>query len=134
MINEERIIMMTRLALYEKKNGRKELKITKYFPGDYVALQNFWSFVCGTAAFLIMLAFWALYNIENIMMELFTMDIMLFARNILVSYIIFMAVYMLLCYGYHSYRYGKLKKNVNEYLRRIKALYKHYIQNGNQND
>jgi len=133
MINEERTKMMAKLALYDSKAGRKDLKITRYFPGDYVSLQTLWSFVCGTAAFVIIAVLAVLYNIEKLMLELFSMDITLFARDILVTYIIFIAVYMCMCYGYHSYRYGRMKKRVNVYLNRIRELYKHYVQNGNQN-
>ncbi len=133
MINEERTRLMTKLALYDTKAGKKELKITRYFPGDYVALHMLWSFACGTAAFAIICGLAALYHIENLMLELFSMDITLFARNVLVAYIIFIACYICICYGYYSYRYGKFKKRVNAYIMRIKELYKHYVQNGNQN-
>lgn len=133
MINQERTRLMTKLALYDTKAGKKELKITRYFPGDYVAVQMIWSFVCGTMAFVIIAVLAALYNIETLMLELFSMDITLFARNILVAYIIFIACYICICYGYHSYRYGKFKKRVNAYILRVKELYKHYVQNGNQN-
>lgn len=131
MINEERTKMMTRLALYETKEGKKELKITRYSPGDYVMLQMLWSFICGTVAFVIIGGLAALYNIETLMLELFSMDILLFARNILVVYIIFIACYLMICYSYYSYRYGRYKKRVNAYIIRLKELYKHYVQNGN---
>ncbi len=134
MVNEERTKMMTRLALYDSKAGRKELKITRYFSGDYVSTQMLASFVCGTAAFLIICVLTALYNIENLMLELFTMDIMLFARDVLVSYIIFIACYLCICYAYNSFRYGRFKKRVNQYILQIRNLYKHYVQNGNHNN
>ena len=89
MINKERTRMMTKLALYESKRGKKELQITRYAPGDYVTAHMLWSFVCGTIAFVIVLALWVLYNIESLLIELFSMDIMHLAINILLIYIIF---------------------------------------------
>ena len=132
MINEERTRMMTRLALYETKQGRKELKITKYFPGDYVSAQMIWSFACGTVAFVIICGLAALYNIETLMLELFSMDSLLFARNILIGYIVFIGLYLGLCYVYISYKYNRYKKRVNRYLLKLKELYKHYVQNDNR--
>ncbi len=131
MINEERTKMMTRLALYENKHGKKELQITRYFSGDYVEVHMLWSFLCGTIAFIIIGALCALYNIENLMLELFSMDILLFARNILIIYIIFMGIYLSICYTYLSYRYNLYKKRVNKYLLKMKELYRCYIQNDN---
>ena len=39
MINEQRTILMTRLASYEKGEGRKNVKIGNYFRSDYIAIQ-----------------------------------------------------------------------------------------------
>ena len=133
MINEERTKLMTRLALYENKEGKKELQITRYFQGDYVAVQMRWSFVYGTVAFIIIAGLCALYNIEELMLNLFSMDILYFARNILVVYIVFIAAYLGICYTYLSYRYSKYKKRVNKYLLKLKELYRHYVQTENRN-
>ena len=39
MINEEKVILMTRASLYEEKQKKKALKISKYFRHDYISLQ-----------------------------------------------------------------------------------------------
>lgn len=131
MINEERTKIMTGLALYEGKAGKKELQITRYFNGDYVSGQMLQSFICGTLAFVIIGALAVLYNIEQLMIELFSMDILLFARNILIVYVIFIGVYLSICYSFFCYQYNKCKKRVNHYLLQLKDLYRHYIQKDN---
>ena len=131
MINEQRTRMMTKLALYESKRGKKELQITRYAPGDYVTAHMLWSFVCGTIAFVIVLALWVLYNIESLLIELFSMDIMHLAINILLVYIIFIGLYLGMCYVYISYRYGRYKKRVNKLLLGLKELYRQYVQSDN---
>ena len=131
MINEQRTRMMTKLALYESKRGKKELQITRYAPGDYVTAHMLWSFVCGTVAFVIVLVLWVLYNIESLLIELFSMDIMHLAINILLVYIIFMGLYLGMCYVYISYRYGRYKKRVNKFLLGLKELYRQYVQSDN---
>ena len=130
MINEERTKLMTRLALYENKEGKKELQITRYFSGDYVGARMLASFLCGTLAFAIVVGLGALYDIENLMINIFSMDILEFARNILIIYIIFIGIYLGICYAYFTYCYGKYKTRVNKYLMRLKELYKHYVQSG----
>ena len=39
MINEEKVILMTRASLYEEKQKKKALKISKYFRHDYISVQ-----------------------------------------------------------------------------------------------
>lgn len=131
MINEQRTRMMTKLALYESRRGKKELQITRYAPGDYVTAHMLWSFVCGTISFVIVLALWVLYNIESLLIELFSMDIMHLAINILLVYIIYMGLYLGMCYVYISYRYGRYKKRVNKFLLGLKELYRQYVQSDN---
>lgn len=131
MINEQRTRMMTKLALYESKWGKKELQITKYGPGDFVTVKMLWSFVCGTIAFVIILALCALYNMENLLIELFTMDLLHMAINILLIYIIFIGLYLGMCYIYISYCYVRYKKRVNKFLLGIKELYRQYVQSEN---
>ncbi len=127
MINEERTKLMTRLALYESKEGKKELQITRYFSGDYVGTRMLLSFLCGTLAFAIVVGLSALYDIENLMINLFSMDILGFAKNIMIVYIIFIGIYLGICYTYFTYCYGKYKGRVNKYLMRLKELYRHYV-------
>ena len=128
MINEEKTRMMSRLALYENGQGKKELQITRYAPGDYVTAQMLWSFVCGTIAFVIVGAMCALYNIESLMIEMFSMNILHFAINVLLAYMIFIGLYLGVCYAYISCRYGLYKKRVNKFLLGLKELYRYYAQ------
>ena len=37
LLNENKVKMMTKMAIYEKNEGRRMLKTAKYFKGDYVA-------------------------------------------------------------------------------------------------
>lgn len=43
MLNNEKIILMTKLSLYEQKI-KKEIKTSKYFRGDYMSLKMLKSF------------------------------------------------------------------------------------------
>ena len=37
LLNENKIKMMTKMAIYEKNEGKSMLKTAKYFKGDYIA-------------------------------------------------------------------------------------------------
>lgn len=39
MLNEERIRLMTKLARYEQKEGRRNLKISRYYRRDYLGIK-----------------------------------------------------------------------------------------------
>ena len=71
MLNEERIILMTKMASYEEREGKKNVAIGKYFRGDYIAIQIIKSVFCATIAFVIVFALYILYDFENFMLDLY---------------------------------------------------------------
>ena len=48
MINEEKVILMTRLASYEKREGKNNMAIGKYFRGDFVSLHLLKAVIAAT--------------------------------------------------------------------------------------
>ena len=78
MLNQERIILMTKMASYEKNEGKKNDSIMNYFRGDYVWLQVMKSFVCGTIAFGVVFGMYIFYDFEVFMLDIYKMDLMEF--------------------------------------------------------
>ena len=83
MLNEERIILMTKMASYEKGEGRKNIKTGNYYRSDYIAIQLMKAVVCATAAFALMLGLYILYDLEMFMQDLYKIDLLAYATNIL---------------------------------------------------
>lgn len=126
MLNEERIILMTKLASYESGEGKKCAAMGSYFRSDYVGMQVLKSVICASVAFAICFGLYVLYDFEDFMLEIYRMDLFAFARQILVYYAAVVAGFALLTYGVYSYRYGKAKKSLKNYynnLRKLASLY-----------
>lgn len=126
MLNEERIILMTRLASYESGEGKRCSATGSYFRSDYVGMQVLKSIVCASVAFAICFGLYVLYDFENFMLEIYRMDLFAFAKQVLIYYAVTVAGYTLLTYGVYSYRYSKAKKSLKNYynnLRKLASLY-----------
>ena len=54
MLNENKIKMMTKMAIYEKNEGRQMIKNSRYFKGDYVAFGVLRTLIATTFAYIIM--------------------------------------------------------------------------------
>lgn len=126
MLNEERVILMTKLASFEAREGKKNLTIGNYFRSDYISLQLIKSVVGATLAFGLMLGLYILYDVENFMQEVYKMDLIQFARNILILYVIFVAVYGIISYLVYAYKYSKAKKSLKCYYNNLKKLSSKY--------
>lgn len=122
MINEQRVILMTRLASYEKGEGRKNVKIGNYFRSDYIAIQVLKAVISATLAFGIVFAMYILYDFEAFMLDLYKIDLFAFARNVIIYYAVFVLGYGILTYIVCTWRYARAKKSLRIYYHNLKKL------------
>ena len=122
VLNEEKIKTMTKLAIYETTEGKKELNISKYYKRDYIRYNLFKTAVAVTIAFLIMFGLYVLLNMETIMASINDIDFLLTAKQIGLIYLIFLAVYMLGAFLYYAIKYEKIKPGVIKYNHNLKHL------------
>lgn len=126
MLNEERIKLMTRMASYEAGEGKKNMNIGKYFRGDYISMQVLKSVISATIAFAICFALYLFYDFERFMQDIYKMDLLQFAKKLLLIYVAAVAGYGVLSYVIYSRRYKKTRKSLKKYynnLRKLSGLY-----------
>lgn len=122
MLNEERVILMTKMASYEEHEGRENMKIGNYFRSDYIAVQVLKSILCATIAFGLIFALFIFYDFEVFMQDVYQMDLVGFAKKILMYYGITVAVYSAASYVICAHRYAKARKSLKLYYQNLKKL------------
>jgi hypothetical protein len=122
MLNEEKVILMTKMASYEEHEGRKNMKIGNYFRSDYIAIQVLKSIFCATVAFALIVALGVFYDFDVFMQDIYKMDLVSFAKTILLYYGITVAVYGVAAYGICAYRYSKARRSLKLYYQNLKKL------------
>lgn len=126
MLNEEKIALMTRLALYEQKEGKKEIPMSGYYKGDYVSLNVLTSAIIGTLAYLIIVGSIILINAESLVNKLTEIDLFALGKQLLMYYGIFIAVYLLIAYIYYTLKFRRVRVKLNQYNGDLKRLYEMY--------
>ncbi len=122
MLNEERVILMTKMASYEEGEGRKSMSLGRFFRGDYISLQLLRAFFCSTIAYLLGFGLYILYDFEILLADIYKMDLFVFAQNVVMWYAIFVAGYCVLTYAVCTYRYAKAKNSLKCYYHNLKKL------------
>lgn len=122
MLNEERIILMTQMASYEENEGKHNMAVGKYFRSDYITIQVLKSVICATIAYAVCFALYIFYDFETFMQDIYKMDLVSFAKNVLLYYAITVVAYGVISYGIYSYRYAKAKKSLKCYYNNLKKL------------
>lgn len=132
MINEDRVILMTKMASYEKGPGKKNVAIGNYFRGDYIGFQVLKSIISVTVAFMIVAGIYAFYHFETIMQEVYNMDMIETGKDILRLYLIVVVIYGVLSYLIYSYRYHKARRSLKNYYTNLRKLSQMYEDKSNE--
>lgn len=127
MLNEERIILMTKMASYEANEGKKNVAIGSYFRGDYIGWQVLKSIISATIAFVVVFGVYIFYDFETFMTDIYKMDLIEFARHILSMYLWTVGIYAVIAYAVYMIRYMRAMKSLKLYymnLRKLSGMYK----------
>ncbi len=122
MLNEERIILMTKMASYEEHEGKQNMDIGNYFRSDYISLQIMKTVISATLTFAIVLGVFGFYHFETVMKEIYQVDLLEAGRRLLLAYVIFTGIYTFICYLVYSYRYNRAKKSLKKYYSHLQEL------------
>ena len=122
MLNKERVVLMTKMASYEEHEGKQNMKIGKYFRGDYIAVQVLKSIFAATVALALIFGLYLLYDFEVFMQDIYKMDMVGFAKQLLAYYGVAVIIYGAATYGVCAYRYSKARKSLKLYYQNLKKL------------
>ncbi len=126
MLNENKVKMMTRMAIYEKNEGKKMLRTAKFFKGDYVSLAVLKSTIATTFAFIIVVLMVVLCNTESIIRQINSMDYAALGKKIIVYYVLALIVYAVISGIYSAYQYDKTRSGIKKYVMRLNKLERFY--------
>lgn len=122
MINEEKVLRMTKMASYEAKGGKKDKAVAGYFKSDYIGMQIIISFIIITAAFLGAFGAYLCFNFEEVMADIYSMDLISEGRRILLIYLAVALCYMAVTYVVYLLKYVKARKRLNLFMEYLNCL------------
>lgn len=122
MINEEKVILMTRMASYESGRGKKDITALNYFRGDYIGFQVLKSVISATIAFFLVFAVYLFYNFETLMQDIYVMDLLEYGKSIIILYLCAVGAYGVISYVVYAAKYSRAKKNLKTYYGNLKKL------------
>lgn len=127
MLNEKRIILMTKMASYEANEGKKNVAIGSYFRSDYIGWQVLKSIISATIAFVVVFGMYIYYDFEVFMLDIYKMDVLAFVKRILSMYLWTTGIYAVIAFVVYAVRYSRAMRSLKLYhmnLRRLMNMYK----------
>ncbi|MBQ2800704.1 MAG: hypothetical protein IJF03_04875 [Lachnospiraceae bacterium] len=126
MVNENKIKLMTKLAVYEQGEGKKMLPVMQYFQSDYIIFNVIKTVISVTIAYGTILLIAGVLSSQYLMENIHKMSIEQLIGRIIFGYIVVLAVYLTIALVVYTKRYAKAKKSVKKYYNQLKKLGSYY--------
>ncbi len=122
MVREENVKLMSKIAIYEKREGKTEIPMNAFYKGDYVRLNSLKAVVSATVVFVLAAVLVFVYKLEYILANILKMDYKKLAILILAVYVIWIFLYWLIARIIYSKRYEASRSNIIIYNHNLKKL------------
>lgn len=127
MIQKEKVKLMTKMAIFEKKEYTKAMEIMRYRRQDYIALHVILSWICAVISVGFIVALMAFYIISKGSQILFQPSYLKVTAIIgFVLFIMFSFIYCFLTYWHYVEQYEEAEKKFKEYKEMLDQLNQFY--------
>ena len=94
MVDEKKVRTMIELARYEEGEGKEDLRIRRFYRGDYLTVQLIKNWFLTTISYILLLALLVGGNLEFLMNNLDSMDLPVVISLILIGYVALIGLYL----------------------------------------
>lgn len=126
MLNEEKIKLMTSIAMFEQKEGKRIFPLSCYFKSDYISRHLLSGFFGYTLCFLLGTVLWALYYMEVLLSSLSIDMLLSFGQRFCLWYLGGLFFYLLITLLVYWKRYDYSTAGMRVYVAKLKRLEKRY--------
>ena len=126
MLSEEKIKIMTNLAMFEKKEGNRIFPVNRYFKSDYISSKLLRSFFSYTLSFLLGIVLWVLCDIEKWLNVMWIESLIELGMKVGAIYLAGLVVYLIISLCIYARRYDYASRGMKVYMAKLKRLDKRY--------
>lgn len=120
MINEERVKQLCKIAIYEQKEEKEHREAGLYYRSDYIGKEVVKSFFTGTIAYALIAILWIISNMELVLHQINTLEIVDTVVVMIIIYAVFLVLYLLVTVIVYYYKYKHSRKKLEGYLENLK--------------
>lgn len=126
MIDEEKVKLMTHMAIYEKNHGKEDFKISSYFKKDYTSYHTILTVIWITVGYIIACGILgSTFAIE--LMEKFNIPFMIMIGVcVLAGYGVCVILYGLVAMNYYSKKHEDARERVKNFNHELSLLNRIY--------
>ena len=130
MLDEKKICLMTKLARFESRTGKEELRIIRHHRSDYIGMGLLRNFFETTLGYLLVWGVIVAYNMDYLLDNLHKVKIFVVVVEFIVGYLIFLILYSIITWIRRRRQYEQAREEVVQYYNGLEELSRTYYGAG----
>ena len=126
MLDERKVKLMTKLAMYEETQGKEDFKISEYYRKDYAGMHTICSVIWVTVGYACAVAMIMLAGLDSLMSKMSGGLIVTLGIAIVVGYIVTVIVYAVVTSHIYNEKHKNARQRVKRYNHNLTRLLKMY--------
>ncbi|MDO4267757.1 MAG: hypothetical protein Q4C73_04725 [Eubacteriales bacterium] len=126
MLNEDKLKLMTSIAMFEKREGKAVFPASCYFKSDYISSRMLRSFFYYSFCYLLCLLIWILYSMDWLLNASNLDEVIGMAVRAFLLYAGGLAAYLAVTFFVYRKRYEYARRGMKVYVAKLKRLEKRY--------
>ena len=122
MVDKRKVRLMSRAAIYEKRYGEEDIRITGYYQKDYASLNTWITLIWITAGFLLVAGLLFLAGGEELLEGITFVKLLLLAAIALAAYLALMIIYGIGAGSFYRKKHIQAKQRMKNYIRDLSRL------------
>lgn len=128
MLDKNRIRYMSRLAMYDRAQAKKDIRISGFYRKDYAGFNTLITAIELTFGYAVIAVIFFIYQIDSLLNNFTSEKLMGLLFLAAGGYLILIATYGVFVYNFYKKRHIEAKRRVREYFRRLSRLEKMSIK------
>ena len=136
MVNEQKVRMMTKLAIYESGKGKQELPIAKYYKSDYIKYNVLKTVVTTAVCYWLAVGLYVMVNMQKLIDNLTNMDYMSVLYGLIIGFVVVVLGYGVFARIHYDKKYEAARPNIviyNHFLKKMEEYYQAGVDDAPKN-
>lgn len=126
MLDERKVKLMTRLALYEQTQGKEDFKISEYYRKDYAGMHMLFSFFWVTIGYVCVAALIVLAGLQPLLDKMSMQLLVILGVIVIVGYLALVILYLIVTSHIYNKKHRDARQRVKRYNHDLLKLLKMY--------
>ena len=126
MLDERKVKLMTRLALYDQTQGKEDFKISEYYRKDYAGLHILYTVLWVTVGYIAVWALAMIAGLDSLMEEMSSALLVALFLAAVVGYVVVLVFYIAVASHLYNKKHQDARLRVKRYNHILTRLLKMY--------